>query len=447
MARKLLVVQMRCWYLNSLGWLLVVFALTILCGCSLRRAERPTCCPPYASQRGCLVLSEKQPGLGVQSDFAAISEYRANRGSIIGPIAPSNSMVIDLNEAICAAARNSELAELIEANWHVIKCRSQNNDTTALDSLVHGEALEQRNKAGGSAGKLFLGLVEVNLQRELLEETRQHLDELAETIRVAANEGFATADGENELAAARLQFKSVESKLNSSEQLLISQLNALVNIDSENLIALQPVYELRPADLHLDPQTQVELAETNRPGICALKCASCSCLQPAEILRLLLGQPGTQQGPESASHPLEQRIIHNVLMKHVERQNSIDPAANTQRDQLARMLEIKKNQARTETRAALIKIQSSHDKLAIVNEQITDLNAKAVQLQAKQELDARGTHLEMHKNWSQLQTAKSDRVTTAIDYDKAILELLEAQGLLLTRCGYCNSAVATNQVD
>ena len=378
----------------------------------------------------------KPPGSGVESDFGLVGDYQGVRGSLVEPLESANSLTINLDEAVCAAARNSQLAELIETQWHAIKCRGDSCDASSLDFLVQGEALEQRNKAAGAAGKLFMGLVEVHLQRELLADSQQHLDDLAETIRIAADEGFATAQGTDELDAGRIRLNSAESKLNTSEQLLNCQLSALINVDSKSLLALRPVYELKPAFVQLDLQAQLELAESNRPGICALESALCNGIQPGEVIRLLLGAENSRLALDEGVRPIQTCLISRVLMRDKESNDAADRLADWRREQLNRVLASRKNQARTAAQVSLIKIQSSLEKLAIANEKIASLIAKAEQLEAKQQLDARGTYLDIHQNRVELQTAKSERISSAIEHDTAIIELLEAQGLLLTKCGF-----------
>ncbi len=215
-----------------------------------------------------------------------------------------------------------------------------------------------------------MGLVEVHLQRELLAESQRYLDDLAETIRIAADQGFATAQGADELESGRIRLKTAESKLNTSEQLLNCQLNALINLDSKSLLALRPVYELKPAFVRLDWQAQLNLAETNRPGISALESALCSGCQPGEIIRLLLGAENSRLAMDDAVGPIQTCLISRVSMKNKESNNAADPSADSRREQLNRLLASRKNQGRAAARASLIKIQSSLEKLAIANEKI-----------------------------------------------------------------------------
>ena len=233
--------------------------------------------------------------------------------------------------------------------------------------------------------------------------------------------------------------------MNTSEQLLNCQLNALINLDSKSLLALRQVYELKPAFVRLDWQAQLNLAETNRPGISALESALCSGCQPGEIIRLLLGAENSRLAMDDAVGPIQTCLISRVSIKNRESNNAADPSADSRREQLNQLLASRKNEARAAARASLIKIQSSLEKLAIANEKIASLSAKAEQLDAKQQLDARGTYLEIHRNRVELQTAKSERISSAIEHDAAIIELLEAQGLLLTKCGFHCQEPAADQ--
>ncbi len=425
---------------NSVVLWLVVFVTTMQGGCSLRRSGQPSCCPPYTSQKSSFTVSEKPVNSGVDADFSSLGDFASLQHATTDSSASTPTAKMDLQEALCSAARNSELAELVEAQRQALLCRSNDGQESNLIVWLRGEALEQRNKSAGAAGQLFLGLVEVELQRKLLSESQEHLAEFAETLRVAADEGFATAVGENQLTAALQELQFKESALFSQQQLLRCQFNALVNNDSASLADVRPVYELKPTNLNLNRSAETELAATNRPGICALETVRANGVNPAELLKLV-GQSESCLGTQSTGQSIKQRILWHQLKKRLLDRSEIESTTQSSRDQLTRILESKQKQARTEAQLALIKIQSSAEKVALANEKIARLNDLAAQLLAQQELDAGEAYLEINKNWTALQTVRSQQITAAIEHDTAIIALLQSQGKLVQECGYCPSAV------
>ncbi len=420
---------------------LVVFVTTLQGGCSLRRSGQRNCCPPYVSQKSSFSVSEKPTNSGVVADFNSLGDFGSLQDAAVDSEASAPTAKMDLQEALCSAARNSELAEVVEAQRQALLCRSEDGEESSLIVWLQGEALEQRNKSAGAAGQLFLGLVEVELQRKLLTESQEHLAEFAETLRVAADEGFATAVGANQLSAALLELQFKESALFSQQQLLRCQFNALVDNDSASLANVRPVYELKPTNLNLNLSAEIELAATNRPGICALETVRANGVNPAELLELV-GQSDSCWGTQSTGQSIKQRFLWHQLKKRLLDRSESGPATQSSRDQLTRILESKQKQARTEAQLAFIKIQSSAERVALADEKIASLNDLASQLLAQQELDAGEAYLEINKNWTALQTVRSQQITAAIEHDTAIIALLQSQGKLVQECGYCLPTMA-----
>ncbi len=423
--------------------LLALMIATMMSGCCLRRPNAQKCCPEYVSQRGNLQVSAKPIEAGIVYDFGSIPNYDNVRRSLFDQLATGNVAKINLQEAVCLAARNSDLAELIDAERHSIKCQSGDGRAMVLDLILYGEALEQRNTAAGAAGELFLGLVQVNMQRKLIEESKLHLTQLEETIQAADEAGFATADGKNELAKGNIRVTTAESELNSAEQKLMYQLNLLINIDSKNLLFLQPVHQLTPDHLDFDVREQISVAESNRPGIRAIETAISSGVG-IESAYELLNQFDPRLGIKLAPLSITRRLLRRQLLDELQQEETPDVTAETRQGQVQQILDTRKSEARISASQAMLNIQSSLERLAIINQDIARLNAWHQQLKAKQEIEAEDSYLELNQNWIELQQAKSDRITAAIEHETAKIKLLQAQGQLVQQCGYelapiCNS--------
>ena len=434
----------------------LALAIIIICGCASRRQCPPLACPQYVSARINVAVSPKSDE-GVSSDFGAIPKYESVKRSLFDQTTSGEIVSIDLQEVICLAARNSELADLIESERHVLRCKSDrissslgttsgcndsncddpncNQPNRAADLVLQGEALEQRNIAAGAAAELFLRMVEVDLQRGLLEETKQHLLGLEETIAAADEEGFATADGKNELAEGQLKVKQSEAKLNSAEQKLLYNLNQLINIDANNSIRFRAVHTLRPQELPVDVAQQAAMAESNRPGIRAVELALTEgvCNRSInQLVRLLDSRLGLGSPPVS----IRKTLLRRQLRELIERDTKPDPDSETRKGQLQQIVDARRNAARAEAHDALLGIQSSLEELSLVQENIERLDAKEKQLTAKQEIDAEASFLESNLNWIERQEAKSKRVSVAIEHEISMLKLFQAQGELVRECGF-----------
>lgn len=405
------------------------FAIAIS-GCCAHKQVAPAPCPPYQSQRSPIQVPDKPDDAGVTADFGAVAEYKPAALSAFAEIA-DGSVKLTLQEAACIAATNSVQADLIEAERHALSC--QTNDRPAIDMVLQGESLEQRNLAAGSAAELFLRLVEIQLQRELANETNQHLDEWQDAIDAAASAGFATADASHELALGRTRLKKIESELNSSEQILIYQLNLLLNPETE-LLNIVPVHELVPTHPPTDYRGQIELVEFHRPGILALQSAVQN-ESNSEAFYQALSQFDALLGlriPRSST----KRLLRRQLREKLAQETAPDNTLATRRQQFQQVIEVRIQDAKLEATEASFQLQRAAEKLAIIQEAIDNLETRREQLQGKQKIDALDSFVELNLNWIELQKAKSERLTTAIDLEIAKFKLLQAQGQLIIQCGY-----------
>lgn len=400
-------------------------------GCCLRRQSPEPSCPPYQSGRMPLAVSEKPVDATVSYDFENLPTYQSARKSILGQVATDQVIQINLPEVIVLAAQNAELADLIESERHAIKCQSNSCDANSLDMILAGEALEHRNLAAGTAAEIFLGLAQVTMQMEVLESSKQQISELEATIAAADEAGFATADGKNELAKAIVRVNKLESELNAAHQKLTYQLNLLINIDEENPIIFQPVHHLNPQEPAFDVRYEIAIAETSRPGIQGLE----SALQQSgngDAIYRLLGIFDKRIGIKLPLPPSTKLRLRAKLAESL-RTAAQDNSGNNRKEQAEQVLKTRRKQARIDAGEAMLGVQTAFEALTLTNQDIQRLIQRQDALDASQEIDAKNAYLEQLKNFANLQQAKSDRITAAIEVETQKIKLLQAQGLLLQR--------------
>ncbi len=102
----------------------ILVILMTTTGCCLRKSTEQRCCPPYVKQTPTPVISAKVPGAGVVADFSEVQPFEAVRRNLLSQVGFNESLEIDLPEATCLAATHSELAELVEAERHAMRCQS-----------------------------------------------------------------------------------------------------------------------------------------------------------------------------------------------------------------------------------------------------------------------------------------------------------------------------------
>ncbi len=414
----------------------LMVASSLSSGCCWRRDVPARCCPPLTSQQVPLSVSPKIEGAGVEASFDALPRYETIRQSILAQVAADGVLAINLDEVICLAAQNSQLAEVIDQERQLLDCQDgQHCEKTALEIALQGESLEQRNVVAGAAGELFLGLVQISLQLELLEEANAHLDDLQIKVDAADEAGFATAEGKNEVEKGRLELQKQRVELDSAHQKLTWQLNMLLNPGSDTAVIFQPVHHLDPQPVSTDVRYQTGLAETNRPGVRATEMALAadrSGVAAYQLLKLFDSRLGTQLD----ASPIKKRLLRNQIVEIISRSETPDPTLRSRQEQANRVVELRKREAAVSAGKALLDRQTAFEKLTVIQADIQRLQERSETLVASKEIDAKDVYLKENQNWIELQKARSERISAAIDFEVADLKLKQAQGKLIESCGF-----------
>lgn len=405
-------------------------------GCCWRRDLPSQCCPPLTSHQTPLAVTPKPDGAGVDASFDALPEYETIKQSMLAQVAVDGVLAIDLDEVICLAAKNSQLAEVIDQERQLLDCQDGRPcEKTALDIALQGESLEQRNTVAGAAGELFLGLVQVSLQLELLEEANAHLDEMQTKVDAADEAGFATAEGKNEVEKGRLELQKQRVDLDSVHQELTWQLNMLLNPGSDTAVVFQPVHRLDPHPVSSDVRYETKLAETNRPGVKATELALSADrdgIAAYQILKLF----DNRLGMKLDGSPIKKRLLRNQIIEIIGQSEKSDPTLRNRQQQANRIIELRKREAAISAGKALLDRQTAFEKLTVIQADIDRLEQRAEALVASKEVDAKDVYLKENENWIQRQKARSDRIAAAIEHEVAQLKLRQAQGKLIESCGF-----------
>ncbi len=419
-------------------------------GCCWRDAPVCKTCVPFVSKQTPLEVSLKPEGAAVTTDFASLPDYQSARQSLLAQVATEDTVAITMKEVICLAAQNSELAEVIEQERHLLKCRlNQQTDSEpgssscscqrssghGIDIVLQGEALEQRNLAAGKAAQAFLGLAQISLQLELIDESRKRLSELEKTVAAANDAGFATAEGMNHIQKARLQIDRKESQLEAAHQELTYQLNLLINVGEQPIVVFQPVHDINPQRTEVNVLSETALAESNRPGILAAESViSHRC--DGEGLYRLLSMFDARIGQQLQAKPIKKVLLRRQLIEFLKAAEAPDSTLRNRKSQAEKIVNLRKREARLSTAKAMLEMQTAFEKLTIAHADIQRIEKRAEVIEAGKEVDARDSYLRENENWVELQQARSERIEAAIEFEIAQVKLQQAQGLLGQSCGH-----------
>lgn len=398
-----------------------------------------------------LAVAVKPDNAGVTTNFESVPDYASAKQSLLSQVAADQPVAISLEEVICLAAKNSELADTIEQERHLLKCRvndlSEVDDGRSagcsktcpsrrgrgLDLILQGESLEQRNLAASKAAQAFLGLTQVSLQQELIDESRQRLAELEETVAAADEAGFATAEGYASLKKGQLQLDRLESTVAAAQQELNYQLNMLINVGDQQAVIFRPVHDLNPQPVNLDVLQETALAETNRPGIIAAETVI-SNRGDGEGLYRLLSMFDARIGQQLNARPIKKQLLRRQLIELIKATEQPDSTLSQRRGQAEKIVTLRKREARLAAGKAMLDMQTAFEKLAIAHSDIQRLDEQAKLIDAAQEVDSKDAYLKSNENWVEQLEARAERIEAAIELEIAKVKLQQSQGLLAEPC-------------
>ncbi len=296
-----------------------------------------------------------------------------------------------------------------------------------IDLILAGQALELRNQDAGRAGELFLRLVEIQLQRQLIAESNLELDELERTLDQAAEAGIATAEGRHELTARRTDLKQSESELETNGQRIQYELNQLFGRSQTGIVLIQPVFELTPRFVELDTRRETAIAESSRPGVQAMQ-AALDCDPDNESVYSLLSQFDRRLGIRLLTG--KKITLCSLLSKP-----PTDPTVGLRAGQAQKAVDSLRQQARIEAGEAMLKIQSSYEQVALLVEDVDRLSQRLDQLEASKDVIDGKMFLEKKQVWAERQTARAKLISQAVENEIGRIKLLQSQGRLLDECG------------
>jgi hypothetical protein len=418
---------MTCFAVQRL--LIVLLFLTLFPGCRHRIWQQCSCIDTSLADRRLQLNCDNTSG-EVSSCFEALEEVDWESTLSINPC--DKSLAISLEECCCLAAVRSHLANIIDRERKAACLTIGYNK--CLDRFLAGQSLQQRNRAAAAAGELFLRLVEVHLQTQLLDETRAKLAEWKAASQIAAEQGLATVDADKELDAKEIELDRRAIEARRSHLTLVNNLVQLLDLESDCIEAVEPIYELFPVFEGVDLNVEVRTALEKRPDLSSFRGNPCGGLDP-ECYSIL-----SQLDPRIGIGVVSKLKKLACLQMLCDRP---DPANCVRTKQFQELRTARQQLVKLEVFEAVLNVQASYQKLVLEQKDFTRLQERLQAIEAAAEMDAQGEFLESIQIWVERQEVKSKRTTTAIAYEIAKVKLLEATGEWIEICDLSPQELAT----
>ena len=389
--------------------------------------------------RNQVALPPSQGVSGVNSQFAQIQQFDSTE-LIIGDAPTGGIGYLTIENTICLAAQNSAKANSLETQLRKLdqtpaetleqpECRDTFNDS------IRAQIIEERTRSASLAAQLFLGLVEIQLQRELLNESRTRLAKIKNTIEAADEEGFATAEPEAQLAKQSVQVAEKESELHYNDQKIRAQLAALLSVDPSTQLEIS--YDLRPAPHYVDLQAERATALATRAELVQLQNLLANwddCAKNLASSLLALADPRRRVELAKLKQLAETSCIWSFLKPE---DGNYDPCEDISvRLQTEEYFENSRDVVFLNIKLATVDMQNTFEQMVIADDEIKRLEKRVELIEAKRELDATQAYIDLQENWFETLQARSTRISQAIKYESAQIRLAEATGTLTELCGF-----------
>ncbi len=417
-------------YARNCCILLLFLQLVLQAGCCRNRVCNVRHCADVVSDVRVLPNSNAVPG--VTEDFSQVNGFAASQSN---PEQRSTAIrVLSLEDTICVAAQNARAAGLLQSqlsrlnNGQNVKCPG------ALNLAIQAQIASERSQAASLAGQAFLGLVEVELQRNLLVEAQQKLIEINETIREADRNGFATAEAKEVLEKQSVRIAEREAELNFNTQKLKAQLKALLGLPSTEDIQLS--YHLNPTPLSFDLASEKAKAINNRVELIALRRTlgqwnECS----TESAKSILSAADPRMGAELSQAVVQSRWPLLSLLR-AQREPEFDTCENQSlRQQTEKLFQDSEESIKLQVEETVFETQYAYESMTLADEEIQRLDNQIERIRAKKDLDASGAFIDLQENWYDTLMARSKRLSKAIQFESGQIRLAHANGELLLICG------------
>ncbi len=430
--------------IRQLGILMV--ALTTASGCCGWRASRRDCCPqaavlapPAKVEMATLAAPNGDIELGPLPTDQSVAGRPA-------PPAPGPWWPLTPDECQCLAAEQSSLANMMDQERRFL-CTAEGDEScsfTAMQKLQQQLLLRQseqeRNNAAERALLAYYGLVEVKLQRRILDQTEREIQSLNEAIELVQAAEVTLELDVTEGLRRMSEALSQRSDLAAVENQMNHQLRSLLGVRKDQPGDIWPTCRLLPDEVLSD----LQIAES-RTVHCRADLDSVRLVRRqlnTETLAAARGVLSALQAGLGADVKSALSCTPSCLTQWAHRDDCDDQRELAARcAQLAELEEYLEGLVREQVRKHHFRHRNAVRRLVLAQQKVEAWKTRQLQLAAQQEAGSADGALKTQAKLMQF-AAESEVLHEVIAVEMIKVQWRAAQGLLAAECGYGHCALA-----
>lgn len=399
----------------------------LLTGCASRCncvSEGGSCGPPVAP-----MPTDLRPERGSLSpDLSAIVSYEAVDQALTRLPATVQYRSLRAEEVQCLAATNAPTAKLYASESRAVlnadTGRRCNPAASTASELMAYRAIDERNKAAGTALELFYSLAEAEASRDILAHSIAEVDQAVANLDQLQHSGLKIPMDQTALQRQKLDWLDRQIQLQSATRRMQGQLQQICGFEADETTAVWPQADLAVTVMSLDPQAAIIEGLANRADVGAL--------------RMLDGSidAGTLPAARSSMQALSPGLGASIISRRLFGGNSVSEDELQSRQ--AQVRQARRDTERTASREideAVQNVDTRLREIAVAKERWEVWRKRVADLKEKRETD-NVTAFDINAAQIELLRAENDTLHRVVAWKIAQAKLKQAQGLLAAECGY-----------
>lgn len=337
-------------------------------------------------------------------------------------------------DAQCQAAARSSLANLIEMERGIAAnsgkaCLPCKSDCSAQmkDDLLALRAIEERNRAAGSALELYYRLTEAEAGLDILAESQRGVDHVLVNVAELRAQGIKIDVDEEALRRRKLELFDQQAEAELGRDQSHGGLKVLLGLADEDPTRIWPEADLKAVAEPIDVQAAVAEGLGLRAELIILRCLVESLtVQSLPGARSALSQRDASLGSSS----LDMRKLH-VLLAGARGEKEL-PGRQAQ---ISMLLADQERAITEEIKNAAATVTTRLKQVALAKESLDGRRRHLAELERKREVGT-ATPFDIATEKMEITKAEGELMRRVVAWRIAQVKLKQSQGLLATECGY-----------
>lgn len=326
------------------------------------------------------------------------------------------------------AAANAPLANLYASESEAVlaKCNRRIQCSSSVTSkLMIYRAVDERNKAAGTALEVFYSLAEAEAQRDILARSLTGIDAAMADLDQLKQSGLKMPLDRTALQRQKLDWLDQHIQVNATVARLQGQLQQLCGLDVDGDSPIWPEADLNVTVQPIDAQAAIADGLAHRADLGAVKMLN-ECLSADTLPAVQTGMQGL--GPGLGTSMAARRLLGNDAA-------GSQQELGTRQSQLTEAQSELERTIRREVSEAVQTVDARLRAVAVAKERCQLWQQRLANMKGRRETDG-ATSFDLKAVEYEILRAEGDQLHRVVAWKIAEAKLRQAQGLLAVDCGY-----------